>query len=67
VTRFLLGLFEASNPQGGADSLTSRILLLAGLQRVDELADQPLVQAEMLDALGRIQVTVSSRRSVAAP
>lgn len=56
VTGFLLGLFEASNPVGGADSLTSRILLQTGLQRVDELADQPLVQAEMLDALGRIQV-----------
>ena len=56
VTSFLVGLFEASDPRGGADTLTSRALLQTGLQRVDRLADQPLVQAAMLDALGRVLV-----------
>jgi serine/threonine-protein kinase len=55
VTRFLTGLFEASDPfEPGSNELTAHDLLRRGGARVEELADQPLVQARMLDVLGRV-------------
>lgn len=59
VSGFLLGLFEAANPDAarpeGADTLRARHLLDLGVQRVRrELAAQPQLQAEMLATLGRI-------------
>jgi serine/threonine-protein kinase len=55
VTGFLTGLFEASDPAAArGDSLTARELLDRGLSRVDSLATQPLVQAEVLSVIGRV-------------
>jgi serine/threonine-protein kinase len=55
VTTFLTGLFEASDPAAArGDSLTARELLDRGLSRVDSLAPQPLVQAEVLSVIGKV-------------
>ena len=55
VTNMLVGLFEASDPrEGRADTLTARDLLQRGLARADQLAGEPLAQARLLEALGRV-------------
>jgi serine/threonine-protein kinase len=55
VTRFLLGLIESADPRRvPGDTTTGRAILRVGLERVEELRDQPIVQADMLDALGRV-------------
>jgi eukaryotic-like serine/threonine-protein kinase len=54
VTDFLMGLFEASDTDGIAAEVTARDLLRRGTRRADELAEQPLVQARMLDVIGRM-------------
>ncbi len=47
LAQFSTSLFEAANPIHGAET-TARDLLRSGVARLDELADMPLVQAEML-------------------
>jgi eukaryotic-like serine/threonine-protein kinase len=60
VTEFLIGLFEASDPNAvESDVLDVRVLLDEGERRVDELASQPAVQAQMLTVLGRVRVALS--------
>jgi serine/threonine-protein kinase len=55
VTGFLMELFEATDPrQSGLDSLTVTTLLRHGLDRVNTLDHQPLLQARLLDALARV-------------
>jgi len=59
VTVLLVEMFEAADPRAaGADTAVSREILRRGLKRVDELDDQPLVQAEMVHALGRIHYSM---------
>ena len=54
VTEFLVRLFQTPAPPGAArDQVTVRELLAAGIARADRLSQQPIVQAQMLDALGR--------------
>ena len=53
VSDFVLGLFGASDPnESRGDTITARELLNRGVERADALADQPLVQAEMLAVMG---------------
>jgi serine/threonine-protein kinase len=55
VTDFLVGLFEASDPNEGAQgSLTADDLLQRGVSRAERLSPQPAAQARMLEALGRV-------------
>jgi tetratricopeptide (TPR) repeat protein len=55
VTAFLTSVFEASDPAAARGaSLTARELLDRGVARVDSLAPQPLVQAEVLGVIGRV-------------
>jgi eukaryotic-like serine/threonine-protein kinase len=59
VARFLENLFAAVDPYAPSnerlDTLRVRALLVRGAERVrTELADQPLVQAQMLDVVGRV-------------
>jgi eukaryotic-like serine/threonine-protein kinase len=55
VTNFLMGLFEASSPgETLGDTVTARELLERGVQRADQLAASPPVQARMLDVIGRV-------------
>ena len=55
VSQFLVNLFEAGENNASADTLTAQDLLNRGLERTEELADQPLIQAQMLAAIGRAQ------------
>ena len=55
VTGFLLGMFSANDPeQLRGQETTARDLLRRGLQRAEELRDQPAVQARMLEVIGRV-------------
>ena len=59
VTAFLLDLFQVADPRRTpGDTLVGRALLHEGLARVEELRDQPVVQASMLDALGMVLVSI---------
>ena len=54
VTEFLVRLFRTPAPAGASrDEVTVRDLLAAGVARAEQLSEQPVVQAQMLDALGR--------------
>lgn len=56
VSDFLMQLFQAGDPLvGEAGEVTARDLVRRGTLRADQLADQPVVQARMLDVLGQIQ------------
>jgi eukaryotic-like serine/threonine-protein kinase len=55
VTRFLVALFEAGDPdRAGGRGVTADTLLARGLARIDELAGQPPLQARVLDVAGRV-------------
>lgn len=54
VSVFLTGLFRGGNPElTGSEELTARDLLDHGAERLDELADQPAIQAEVQSVIGR--------------
>ena len=54
VKEFLVGLFETSDPwqENERADVTARVLLERGVERIDALAEEPEVQAEMLHVLG---------------
>lgn len=55
ITAFLIGLFEANDPaQLRGRAVTAQDLLERGRQQAEELRDQPLVQARMLEVIGRV-------------
>lgn len=56
VTDFMVGLFDASDPDhGGADKITARDLLDKGVGRIDsQLKENPAVQARLYDTIGSI-------------
>jgi eukaryotic-like serine/threonine-protein kinase len=55
VTEFLVRLFRTpAPPSASRDQVTAKDLLATGMARVEQLAGQPIVQAQMLDALGRV-------------
>jgi eukaryotic-like serine/threonine-protein kinase len=55
VSEYLIGLFEAGDPfaAGGGDT-DVRELLARGVERAEALSDQPGIQAQVLDVLGRV-------------
>ena len=58
VSDYLISLFEAGDPYG-ADSFSVAALLEQGVEQAESLADQPAVQAQMLDVLGRVYILLS--------
>ncbi len=52
VSSYLVDLFGTGTEEA-ADSLTAQVLVRRGLERAERLRDRPVVQAEMLDALGQ--------------
>lgn len=59
VSDFLVGLFDASNPfaDGATDDMpTVEEVLDRGVSEADLLTDQPAVQAQMLEAIGRAKI-----------
>jgi serine/threonine-protein kinase len=58
TTNFLAGLFDPNVPAlGGALPGTIEELLARGSAQIQQLGDQPLVQARMLEGMGRIYET----------
>jgi len=59
VEDFLTGLFRASDPNEnlGAE-ITARQLLGRGVRRVDSLAGEPGLQADLLATLGRVEMSL---------
>lgn len=55
VSEMMVGLFESANPrQSGGNTLSPRDLLDRGVERAErDLRNQPLVQAQMFQVLGR--------------
>ncbi|HVR95572.1 MAG TPA: serine/threonine-protein kinase [Thermoanaerobaculia bacterium] len=60
VKAFLLSVFEQSDPdRSRGQNVTARELLASGAQRIDvELAGEPAMQAEMLDAVARSEANL---------
>ncbi|RMH20041.1 MAG: hypothetical protein D6696_09090 [Acidobacteria bacterium] len=60
VQRFLVDLFRQSDPQDPTGRrMTAEQLLQRGAERINsELADRPLVQAKIMDTIGRVQVNL---------
>lgn len=58
VSEFLAGLFEVSDPSHSrGQTITARELLKRGADRIEtELADQPDVQARMMDLMGNVHI-----------
>ncbi|HXE56652.1 MAG TPA: serine/threonine-protein kinase [Gemmatimonadales bacterium] len=55
VAGFLVGLFEAGEPgRAQGEPPTAQELLRRGVARADELSGEPLVQARMLETMGRV-------------
>lgn len=56
VTEFLIGLFEVSDPsEAKGNAVTAREILDRGAEKIEqELADQPVVRAKMMDAIGTV-------------
>jgi len=53
VSDFLLSLFDASTPEfAKGDTITAEMLLSNGLKQINNLQDQPLLQARMLNNIG---------------
>lgn len=62
VTAFLVGLFKGNDPyEARGDTLSVRSLLHRGAQRIEtELADQPAIRAELLEALGQVYANLGA-------
>ena len=55
VSNFLIGLFEAQHPASAmGEEPSAHALMERGLTRAELLSGQPLVQARMLDTIGRV-------------
>jgi len=55
VTQFVLNLFKGSDPsQSGGSNISARELLNRGIERTKYLSNQPEIQANMFEVLGRI-------------
>jgi serine/threonine protein kinase len=63
TTAFLLGLFEANDPeQGRGDEITARELLDKGANHLNDSADRdPVVQVRLLDSMGTIYNALGHR------
>ena len=59
VTSFLVGLFDATTATATAGPVTAQDLLRRGIAQVARLDDQPLVQARMIEAIARVQMTMA--------
>ena len=68
VSAFLVDLFGSSDPatQGRTDTLSARDLLRRGEARAERLTSEPLVQARMLEALGRGYLNIGDESHAAS-
>ncbi|MCC5940019.1 MAG: tetratricopeptide repeat protein [Balneolaceae bacterium] len=55
VVSFLMGMFEAGDPyESLGDTVTANVLLERGIGQASQLDDQPEIQAQMFDIVGRV-------------
>jgi eukaryotic-like serine/threonine-protein kinase len=60
---FLLDLFRASDPtENRGAQITARALLARGAARVDSLTGQPALQADLLETLARVEMSLGEYR-----
>ena len=61
VSEFLVRLFEVSDPsEARGNSVTAREILDKGAEKIErELADQPLMQARLMDTMGRVYMSLT--------
>ncbi len=59
VTDFLMNMFEASNPEESlGDTVTAQTLLEQGIEQAQQLQDQPVIYAQMLDVTGLVYMNL---------
>ena len=60
TTNFMVGLFEVSDPSEAlGNSITAREILDKGVERIDdELAEQPEIQATLMDTMGTVYTSL---------
>jgi len=59
VTQFLTDVFDVARAGApGSQDVTAREILEAGAGRIGELSQEPLVQAHLMDTIGRIYLTM---------
>jgi len=60
VSDFLTGLFEVSNPdEGRGNSITAREILDAGVEKIGrDLAEEPEVQARLMQTMGKVYASL---------
>jgi eukaryotic-like serine/threonine-protein kinase len=59
VSDFLIGMFESADPRAApGEEITAREILSRAVEKAEQLADQPEVQAEMLAVTGRVYRTL---------
>lgn len=65
ATGFLVNLFKVSDPsEARGNSITAREILDRGAQRVRaELKSQPLIQASLMDAIGRVYLNLGLHKA----
>lgn len=67
ITNFLMGMFEASDPAVAiGDTVTARVLLRRGVERAEQLDDQPFVQAQMFDVVGRVYLNLGEYQNASS-
>ncbi len=54
ISDFLVDLFDAADPMQSAGSVSVLDILERGLERIDELDSEPLLQAELLSTLSQV-------------
>ena len=63
VSDFLVGLFQVSDPsESRGTMLTAREILAKGVQQLDSLRDQPIVQARLQATIGSVDTTLGLYR-----
>ena len=64
VRDYLLDMFEPEDPsEGRRDTVSTAELLLRGVNRAERLASEPLVQAQLFDALSQVQQSLGDVRA----
>jgi len=64
VTDYMVDLFSSANPlQNIQDTMTVYNLLQRGVEKIDEVQDQPVVQMNLLTAIGKSYINLSDYNS----
>lgn len=68
VTGFLMGMFESGRPgEMPSDNITARELLDRGIEEANRLDDQPEIQAQMYEVVGRVNLSLGQFNKAESP